>query len=104
MTLTDEGKPQISEEAMVDNHKVEWEKAIEEEMKSLHENHIYDLWNCLKEERTCKTNGESELINRLRIIFGDFLLPLLRPINLRGPPSSRFVKIKFNGHCTILQE
>lgn len=27
---------------MVDSHKVEWVKAMQEEMKSLHENHTYD--------------------------------------------------------------
>ena len=28
---------------MADSHKVEWVKAMQEEMKSLHENHTYDL-------------------------------------------------------------
>ena len=28
---------------MADSHKVEWVKAMQEDMKSLHENHTYDL-------------------------------------------------------------
>jgi len=32
ITLTDEGEPQSYEEAMIDNHKAEWAKAMCEEM------------------------------------------------------------------------
>jgi len=43
ITLIDKGKPQCYEEAMIDNHKAEWAKAMQEEMQFLHENHTYNL-------------------------------------------------------------
>ncbi|KAL5838732.1 hypothetical protein ACOSQ3_015901 [Xanthoceras sorbifolium] len=41
--LTDRGEPESYNEAITDQHKTEWLKAMQEEMKSLHENHTFDL-------------------------------------------------------------
>ncbi|KAL5821663.1 hypothetical protein ACOSQ3_023545 [Xanthoceras sorbifolium] len=41
--LTDGGEPESYDEAITDQHKTEWLKAMQEEMKSLHENHTFDL-------------------------------------------------------------
>ncbi|KAL5818254.1 hypothetical protein ACOSQ3_022150 [Xanthoceras sorbifolium] len=41
--LTDGGEPESYDEAIIDQHKTEWLKAMQEEMKSLHENHTFDL-------------------------------------------------------------
>jgi len=43
VTLIDEGEPQSYEEVMGDSYKVEWGKAVQEEIKSMHKNHTYDL-------------------------------------------------------------
>lgn len=41
--LTDCGEPECYDEALTHEHTGEWMKAMQEEMKSLHENHTYDL-------------------------------------------------------------
>lgn len=41
--LTDGGEPESYPEAMAHDKKDEWLKAMQEELKSLHENHTYDL-------------------------------------------------------------
>ena len=41
--LTDGGKPKTYQEATSHEKKMKWLKAMQEELKSLHENHIYDL-------------------------------------------------------------
>ena len=37
------GEPECYEEAMEDEHKNQWIEAMQNEMKSLHENHTYEL-------------------------------------------------------------
>lgn len=41
--LSDGGEPECFDEAMSHEHNKEWYNAMQEEMKSLHENHTYDL-------------------------------------------------------------
>ena len=41
--LTDGGEPECYEEAMEDEHKAQWIEAMQDEMKSLHENDTYEL-------------------------------------------------------------
>ena len=41
--LTDEGEPQHYQEAVSHEHSEEWMEAMQEEMKSLLENHTYEL-------------------------------------------------------------
>ena len=41
--LTNGGETECYEEAVTDDHKEEWLKSMQEEIKSLHENHTYDL-------------------------------------------------------------
>src|SRR5438445_7624935 len=43
--LTDVGEPEYYEEAISGEHKKEWLAAMKEEMKSMHENHTFDLVN-----------------------------------------------------------
>jgi len=57
VTLIDEGEPYSYEEAMVDRHKIEWVKAMQEEMKSLYENHTYDLVELPKGRKAFRNNG-----------------------------------------------
>lgn len=40
--LTDGGKPKYFEEVMSHQHKGEWVKTMQKEIKFLNENHIYD--------------------------------------------------------------
>ncbi|KAL4281928.1 hypothetical protein GQ457_03G023330 [Hibiscus cannabinus] len=41
--VVNEGEPQSFDQAMEDDHKEQWLKAMQEEMQSLHENQTYDL-------------------------------------------------------------
>ena len=41
--LTDGGEPEDYSEALADEHKEEWLKAMQEEIESLHKNHTYDM-------------------------------------------------------------
>ncbi|KAF3623962.1 Reticuline oxidase-like protein [Capsicum annuum] len=41
--LTDGGEPEFHEEAVEDEHKDQWIEAMQDEMKSLHKNHAYEL-------------------------------------------------------------
>jgi hypothetical protein len=52
--LTDGGEPESYEEAMMDNHKEEWLKAMQEELQSLHENLTYKLVVLPKGKRALK--------------------------------------------------
>ena len=54
--LTDEGEPECYEEAMEDEHKNQWIEAMQDEMKSLHENHTYELVKLPKGMRALKNN------------------------------------------------
>ena len=54
VTLTDKRESQSYEEVMADSHKVEWVKAMQEEIKSLHEDHTYDLVDLPKERKALK--------------------------------------------------
>jgi transposase InsO family protein len=54
VVLTDGGEPECYEEAMEHDHKKEWLKAMQEEIKSLHENHTYDLVALPKGRRALK--------------------------------------------------
>ena len=52
--LTDGGEPECYEEAMEDEHKNQWIEAMQDEMKSLHENHTYELVKLPKGMRALK--------------------------------------------------
>lgn len=52
--LIDGGEPESYQEVMYHEKKREWKKAIQEKMKSLHENHTYDLVKLPKGKRTLK--------------------------------------------------
>jgi hypothetical protein len=49
--LTDGGEPECFAEAMKDEHKSEWVDAMQDEMKSLHDNHTFDLVKLPKGKR-----------------------------------------------------
>jgi hypothetical protein len=49
--LTDGGEPECYAEAMEDEHKSEWVDAMQDEMKSLHDNHTFDLVKLPKGKR-----------------------------------------------------
>ena len=52
--LTDGGEPQCYEEAMEDEHKNQWIEAMQDEIKSLHEKHTYELVKLPKGMRALK--------------------------------------------------
>ena len=52
--LTDGGEPECYEEAMEDEHKNQWIEFMQDEMKSLHENHTYELVKLPKGMRALK--------------------------------------------------
>ncbi|GKB60954.1 putative RNA-directed DNA polymerase, partial [Tanacetum coccineum] len=52
--LTDGGEPECYAEAMEDEHKKEWFKAMEDEMNSLHENNTFELVKLPKGKRALK--------------------------------------------------
>ena len=52
--LSDGGEPECYQEAMSHEDKGEWNKAMQEEMKSLKENHTYDLVKLPKGKRSLK--------------------------------------------------
>ena len=52
--LIDGGEPKFYEEAMMDDHKEEWLKAMQEEMQSLHKNLPYKLVVLPKGKRALK--------------------------------------------------
>ncbi|CAL1383495.1 unnamed protein product [Linum trigynum] len=54
LLLTDGGEPEYYQEAMYHEDKEEWNKAMQEEMKSLQENHTYDLVKLPKGKRSLK--------------------------------------------------
>ena len=54
MILTDGGEPECFKEAMSYQHKNELVKAIQENIKSLNENHTYDLVKLPKGNRALK--------------------------------------------------
>ena len=49
--MTDEGEPESFEEAKEDTHNRKWFSAMQGEMNSLHENHIYELTELPKGKR-----------------------------------------------------
>ena len=54
MLLTDGGEPECYEETMEDDHKDQWIELMQDEIKSLHENHTYDLLKLPKGMRALK--------------------------------------------------
>ncbi|KAK0597504.1 hypothetical protein LWI29_025988 [Acer saccharum] len=52
--LTDGGELECYAEAMEDEHKTEWVDAMQDEMKSLHENHKFELVKLPKGKRALK--------------------------------------------------
>ena len=52
MTLTDEGEPECFQEAMESDENQKWLDAMHDEMKSLHDNHTYDLVKLPKGKRS----------------------------------------------------
>ena len=49
-----QGEPKTYQEVLKHQNKIEWLKAMKEEMKSLHENHTYDLVKPPKEKKIWK--------------------------------------------------
>jgi hypothetical protein len=49
--LIDEGEPECYAEAMEDEHKLEWVDVMQDEIKSLHNNHTFDLVKLPKGKR-----------------------------------------------------
>ena len=49
--MTNGGEPKCFEEALASEEKQNWLDAIQDEMKSLHDNHTYDLVKLSKEKR-----------------------------------------------------
>ena len=71
--LTDGGEPECFEEAMSHQYKNEWVKAIQEEMKSLNENHLYDLVMLPKRNNyvyRLKTENNSQQYNARLVLKG----------------------------------
>ncbi|XP_042490423.1 TMV resistance protein N-like [Macadamia integrifolia] len=56
--LTDGGEPECFEETMEDEHKNEWVEAMQDEMKSLHENHTFELVKFPMGKRALNNRGE----------------------------------------------
>ena len=54
MLLNDGGEPKCYEEAMLHEEKDKWFKSMQEEMKSLHENHTFELVNLPQGKRGLK--------------------------------------------------
>lgn len=52
--ITDGGELETYQEAMSHENKEEWLRAMRDEIKSLHENHTYDLVKLPKGKRTFK--------------------------------------------------
>ena len=52
--FTDGGEPETYQEAILHEHKNEWDEAMKEEMRSLHENHTYDLVKLPKGKKALK--------------------------------------------------
>jgi hypothetical protein len=52
--FSDRGEPKSYQEVMLHDQKNEWQKAMQEEMKSLHENYTYDLVELPKGKRVLK--------------------------------------------------
>ena len=52
--ISDQGEPETYQEVLKHENKIEWLKAMKEEMESLHENHTYDLVKPLKEKKILK--------------------------------------------------
>ena len=61
----DKGEPLSYEEVITDSHKVEWVKAMQEEMKSLHENHTYDLVELPKGRKALRNKWVYRLKNEV---------------------------------------
>ncbi|KAH9780323.1 hypothetical protein KPL71_008037 [Citrus sinensis] len=78
----DGGEPKYFEEVMSHQHKNEWVKAIQEEMKSLNENHTYDIVKLPKGKRALKnkwvyrlkTENKSQQQYKARLVVKDFSL------------------------------
>jgi hypothetical protein len=51
VTLTDEGEPEYFQEVMESDENQKWIYAMHDEMKSLHDNHTYDLVKLPKGKR-----------------------------------------------------
>ena len=62
--LTDEGDSKCFKESISHSHKNEWVKATQKEMKSLNENHTYDLVKFLKGNRALKNKWDYRLKNK----------------------------------------
>ena len=54
MLLIDGEEPECYEESMEDEYKDQWTEAMQDEMKSLHENHTYELIKLPKGMRALK--------------------------------------------------
>lgn len=51
VTLTDEGEPESFQEAVESDENQKWLDALHDEMKSLHNNHTYDLVKFPKDKK-----------------------------------------------------
>ncbi|KAK9697582.1 hypothetical protein RND81_08G046600, partial [Saponaria officinalis] len=61
--IADEGEPQNYKEVLSSDYKEDWEKAMQEEMQSLHDNYTYDLVELPKGKRAlrCKKSTSGYL-------------------------------------------
>ncbi|KAK9690068.1 hypothetical protein RND81_09G102500, partial [Saponaria officinalis] len=57
--IADEGEPQNYKEVLTSDYKEDWEKAMQEEMQSLHDNYTYDLVELPKGKRALICKGTS---------------------------------------------
>ena len=58
--LSDGGEPESYQEVMLHDQKNQWLEAMQDEMKSLHENHTYDLVELPKGKRALKNKWYSD--------------------------------------------
>ncbi|KAL9253449.1 Retrovirus-related Pol polyprotein from transposon TNT 1-94-like protein [Drosera capensis] len=81
VNLTDGGEPECFEEAMNSEEKQKWQDAMEDEMKSLHNNHTFDLMKLSKGKKALKNRWiyrvkyESHSISpryKARLVVKDF--------------------------------
>ena len=61
--ISDQGEPETYQEVLKHENKAEWLKEMKEEMKSLHENHTYDLVKPPKKKKILKNKWVFERKN-----------------------------------------